>query len=524
MTSNRTILITGVTGNQGGAVARAVQGAGFHLRGLTRKPDSEPAAALARQGVDIVKGDLDDEATPRRALAGAWGVFGVQNAGEAGVEREEAQGKRLATLAREAGVEHYVYTSVGSAHKRTGIPHFDNKWRIEETVRGLRFPSHVILRPVFFMENLLAPYSLQGPTLAWALGPGTKLQMIAVDDIGWFGARALGAHRADSRRARMKAVRLLEYGGQLVFNDVPTPTIARDEILVKVKSAAVNHLDLVKASGTARQILPVDLPWIPGHEFSGVVEQIGSDVTAYAPGDAVFGTSAMGAYAEYLAVKPAALARKPSNLSFEEAASVPVASQTAWQGIFTHGHLEKGQTILIHGGAGAVGAYAVQLASHAGATVIATASGDDEAYLNSLGASRVIDYREAQFEKVLREKVDVVFDLIGGDTQKRSFLVLKEGGHLVSATQPVSQEETARHRVSGAMMRLAPSADRLGRIARLLEEGTIRPDVATVYALQDAAQAWKDIAGNLPGVHGMSPSGSGAARRRSHGKIVLRVA
>src|ERR1700726_884441 len=190
MTSNRTILITGVTGNQGGAVAQALQGTGFSLRGLTRMPDSERAAALARHGVDVVKGDLDDEATLRRALAGAWGVFGVQSSLEAGVEREEAQGKRLATLAREAGVEHYVYTSVGSAHKRTGIPHFDNKWRIEETVRSLRFPSHVILRPVFFMENLLAPFSLQGSTLAWALGPGTKLQMIAVDDIGWFGARA----------------------------------------------------------------------------------------------------------------------------------------------------------------------------------------------------------------------------------------------------------------------------------------------------------------------------------------------
>ena len=166
----------------------------------------------------------------------------------------------------------------------------------------------------------------------------------------------------------------------------------------------------------------------------------------------------------------------------------------------------------------------MQLASHVGATVIATASSDDEAYLNSIGASRVIDYREAQFEKVLRQKADVVFDLIGGDIQKRSFLVLKEGGHLVSAIQPVSQEETARRRVSGAMMRLAPSGDVLGRIARLLEEGTIRPDIATVYPLQDAAQAWKDIAGNLPAVHGMSPSGPAAARRRSHGKIVLRVA
>jgi uncharacterized protein YbjT (DUF2867 family) len=190
MTSDRTILITGVTGNQGGAVAQALQGKGFHLRGLSRTPDSERAAALARRGVDIVKGDLDDEATLRRALAGAWGVFSVQNTLQSGVEREEAQGKRLATLAREAGVEHYVYTSVGSANRRTGIPHFDNKGRIEDTVRGLRFPSHVILRPVFFMENLLAPFSLQGPTLGWALAPGTKLQMIAVDDIGWFGARA----------------------------------------------------------------------------------------------------------------------------------------------------------------------------------------------------------------------------------------------------------------------------------------------------------------------------------------------
>jgi NADPH:quinone reductase-like Zn-dependent oxidoreductase len=158
------------------------------------------------------------------------------------------------------------------------------------------------------------------------------------------------------------------------------------------------------------------------------------------------------------------------------------------------------------------------------ATVIATASGDDEAYLTSIGAGRVIDYREAQFEKVLREKVDAVFDLVGGDTQKRSFLVLREGGHLVSAVQPVSQEETAMHHVSGMMMRLAPSGDVLRRIGQLLEEGTIRPDVATVYALQDAAQAWKDISGNLPGVHGISPSGPGAARHRSHGKIVLRVA
>jgi uncharacterized protein YbjT (DUF2867 family) len=190
VTNDRTILITGVTGHQGGAVARALQGQGFRLRGLTRNPASDRAAALARDGIEIVKGDLNDAAALRTALAGAWGVFGVQNPLYGGVEQEEAQGRRLATLAREVGIEHYVYTSVGSAHKRTGIPHFDDKWRIEETVRGLRFPSHVILRPVFFMENLLTSYSLQGDRLAWALRPTTELQMIAVDDIGWFGARA----------------------------------------------------------------------------------------------------------------------------------------------------------------------------------------------------------------------------------------------------------------------------------------------------------------------------------------------
>jgi uncharacterized protein YbjT (DUF2867 family) len=200
MTNDRTILITGVTGQQGGAVARALRGTGFHLRGLTRKPESGRAAALARDGVEVVKGDLEDEATLRRALVGAWGVFAVHTGFEASVEREEAQGKRLATLARAANVKHYVYTSVGSAHKRTGIPHFDNKWRIEETVRALSFPSHVILRPVFFMENLIAPYSLQGSTLASALEPGSKLQMIAVDDIGWFGARAFTDATALNRR------------------------------------------------------------------------------------------------------------------------------------------------------------------------------------------------------------------------------------------------------------------------------------------------------------------------------------
>jgi uncharacterized protein YbjT (DUF2867 family) len=188
--TNRVILVTGATGHQGGATIRALAGKGFAIRALTRKPDGDAARALASLGAQIVKGDLDDAASLKTALDGAWGAYAVQNTWEGGVEKEEEQGTRFAELAREAGVQHYVYASVGSAHRQTGIPHFENKARVEQTVRELGFPSHVIIRPVFFMENLLSPWSLNGDKLMMGLAPDVKLQMIAVDDIGKFGAKA----------------------------------------------------------------------------------------------------------------------------------------------------------------------------------------------------------------------------------------------------------------------------------------------------------------------------------------------
>ncbi len=196
MADEKTILITGATGKQGGAtLAHLARRGGFKLRALTRKPDGDAAKALAKLAAEVVQGDLDDAASLERAVAGAWGVFAVQNTWEAGVQREEEQGKRLAKVARDHGVQHFVYSSVGSAHKKTGIPHFDNKFRVEQTVKELRFPSHVILRPVFFMENLLSPMFLNGDKLISALKPTTKLQMIASDDIGRFAADAFA--RAD---------------------------------------------------------------------------------------------------------------------------------------------------------------------------------------------------------------------------------------------------------------------------------------------------------------------------------------
>jgi len=193
------ILVTGATGQQGGATARELLAGGHKVRAMTRKPDGEAAQALAALGAEIVHGDLNDAASLTRALAGAWGVYAVQNTWEAGVEQEEVQGKRMVAAAKEAGLQHYVYASVGSAHRKTGIPHFDNKWRVEEAVRGAGFPSWTILRPVFFMENWTSPwfkpYIDQG-NVAIGIPGDRKLQHIAVADIGKYAALAFEQHES----------------------------------------------------------------------------------------------------------------------------------------------------------------------------------------------------------------------------------------------------------------------------------------------------------------------------------------
>jgi uncharacterized protein YbjT (DUF2867 family) len=204
MADTKTILVTGATGQQGGAVAAELLSHGFSVNAMTRKPDSEKAKALAKQGARIITGDLDSPQSLEAALKGIWGVFAVQNTWEAGVEKEEEQGKRIATLAKKAGVGHYVYSSVGSAHRKTGIPHFDNKYRVEETVRALGFPSYTIMRPVFFMENIASPWfkpAIDQGNLMVALKPATSLQMIAVEDIGKYGLWAFQNHEKLNGRA-----------------------------------------------------------------------------------------------------------------------------------------------------------------------------------------------------------------------------------------------------------------------------------------------------------------------------------
>jgi uncharacterized protein YbjT (DUF2867 family) len=186
----KVILVTGATGQQGGATARELLAAGHAVRAMTRRPDSDAAKAVEALGAEVVRGDLDDAASLEAALADTWGVFAVQNTWEAGVEQEEVQGLRMVAAAKAAGVRHFVYTSVESADRNTGIPHFDNKGRIERAVVAAGFPSYVILQPVFFMENFVAPWfkpAIDQGMLAVGIDPGTSLQMVAVRDIGKYG-------------------------------------------------------------------------------------------------------------------------------------------------------------------------------------------------------------------------------------------------------------------------------------------------------------------------------------------------
>jgi NADPH:quinone reductase-like Zn-dependent oxidoreductase len=307
----------------------------------------------------------------------------------------------------------------------------------------------------------------------------------------------------------MKAIRVHAYGGseQLRLEEAPQPKVESGKVLVRIHAASVNPIDFKLASGNMRQIMPINFPWIPGGDFSGLVEEVGSGVTGLAKGDAVYGdASGGGAYAEFYAGPASMIASRPRRLSDVEAASVPLAAQTAWQGLFDNGRLERGETVLIHAASGGVGTFAVQLAHWKGAKVLATTSADNIDYVRSLGADTVIDYKATRFESVAKN-VDLVFDLIGGETQRRSFGVLKAGGRLVATAAPPSPEEAAKYKVEAQMMGMKASTTNLTRLAELLDAGKLKTVVTKTYPLAQAREAWTEIM-------------AGHAR----GKIVLQVA
>ncbi|HWK49576.1 MAG TPA: NADP-dependent oxidoreductase [Steroidobacter sp.] len=290
--------------------------------------------------------------------------------------------------------------------------------------------------------------------------------------------------------ATMQAIRIHSFGGPevLELDEVPRPEPERDEVLVRIKAASVNPVDYkIRSGGFAK---PEQLPMVLGQDMSGTIARCGTQVQDWETGDDVFAMlpSSRHAYAEYVTIKASDAVPKPQTVDHEHAAAVPLAALTAWQGLFDQGDLQRGQHVLIHGGAGGVGHFAVQFAKVAGATVTATGSNADQEFLRELGADQVIDYKSERFEDQVRD-VDLVFDLIGGETQDRSWAVLKPGGTLVSTLGQPAKEKAQARKASGKGYRAQPDPEQLAEIAQLIDDGKVRVYVQAVYPMRDAAEA-----------------------------------
>jgi NADPH:quinone reductase-like Zn-dependent oxidoreductase len=307
----------------------------------------------------------------------------------------------------------------------------------------------------------------------------------------------------------MKAARILQFGPPSVIkdHDLSQPKPAPGELLVRVKAAGVGNWDaLIREGKVQLQPLPLTL----GSELSGTVEGIGADVSGFNLGDEVYGATNerfSGAYAEYAVPDAKRMASKPKTLNFIAAASAPIVTVTAWQMLFEYARVTAGQTVLVHGAAGNVGAYAVQLAKQAGLHVVATAASADLDYVRTRGADIVVDYKKERFEDSVTG-VDVVLDTVGGDTQQRSLGVLKPGGILVSVVSPVPDATQKRYGVRAAYFYVDVTTARLNKITELFDTGKLVTEVGTVLPLEEARIAHEML--------------GGAPHKR--GKIVLSIA
>lgn len=291
----------------------------------------------------------------------------------------------------------------------------------------------------------------------------------------------------------------------LLLADIPRPAPARGEVLIQVRAAGVTPTELVWYPTTHTHDGAKRTGAIPGHEFSGVVAELGDGVEDFAIGDEVYGMNdwfAQGATAEYCVTVSSSIARKPSRLTHAEAAAVPIGALTAWQGLFDHAKLQACERLLVHGGAGAVGLFVVQLARMHGADVIATTSAATKEFVAQLGATQVIDYQAERFESLVRD-VDVVFDCVGGDTLARSWQVLKPGGQMI--TIAASAEATNDPRVKEAFFIVEPNQRQLVEVGELLNAGLLRVFVGAEIPLEDAPAAYA----------------SQLQQRRGYGKVVI---
>ena len=307
----------------------------------------------------------------------------------------------------------------------------------------------------------------------------------------------------------MKAIVAHEYGAPdvLKVEEVPRPEPNEDEALVRVIASSVNPADPLTLSGKYAREFGTHLPLIPGYDIAGIVEKTGANVTKLKVGDTVYGYPNFGGgWADYVTVKEFEVAAKPKSLNFVESAAVPMGALTAWQALVDVAKLKPGQTVLIHGGSGGVGSFAIQIAKARGARVIATASTTNQALLKQLGADVAVDYTKTKFEDVAKD-VDAVLDPVGKETLARSYNVIKKGGIVMSLVARPDPAQLEKNGIRGAGISVHPDAEDLAEIAQLIDAGKIKPIVTQVLPLSEAIAAQQQ-----------------AATHHTRGKVVIRIA
>src|SRR3954447_4250595 len=323
-----------------------------------------------------------------------------------------------------------------------------------------------------------------------------------------FGVVSVCATPADEKPT-MRALVAREYGAPdvLKLEQVQRPEPKDDEALVRVIASSVNPADPLTLSGKYAKEFGTHLPLIAGYDIAGVVEKTGANVTKLKVGDAVYGYPTFGGgWADYVAVKEREVAAKPKSLNFVETAAVPMGALTAWQALVDVAKLQPGQTILVHGGSGGVGSFAVQIAKVRGARVIATASTANQDLLKQLGADVAVDYTKTKFEDVAKD-VDAVLDPVGRDTLARSYAVVRKGGIIMSLVARPDQEQLDKYGIRGSSIFGHPDGNELAEITKLIEAGKIKPIVTEVVPLAESVKALQQ-----------------AATHHTRGKIVIKIA
>jgi len=299
----------------------------------------------------------------------------------------------------------------------------------------------------------------------------------------------------------MRAIQFKEFGAsdKLQLAEVEKPSAKAGEVLIKIRATTVNHLDMKIRSGSMQHAMPVQLPFTPGLDVAGLVEAIGENTNRFAVGDEVFATTMSGSYAEYISLNEMIVAKKPSNTNFNEAAALAIPLTTAYSILIEAANLQAGKKVLVHGAAGGVGSILVQMAKSIGAYVIGTASEDGIEFLKKLGADETIDYKTQDFSTLVND-ADVVVDLVGGETQQKSFAIVKKGGILLSTVMPPNVEKAKEFEIHAKFVFSKPSFLKLEYGVKLVESGEIKSQVAKIMQLTQASAAQELVAAG--GVNG----------------------